>query len=117
MGRIGAFEVGEFGFELVDARVELGDGDIFLAVAALELFNFELQRGVFVLFAVQFGFQFGDAFTPMLEVKVGALEDGADDINVVGALFEPVTEKVAEEGAEDCGDERNEDGFGHAFRR
>jgi len=95
----------------------VGDGDVFLAVAAGKLFDFDFQGGVFLPFEVKLGFQTGDALRPLLEVVVGALEDGVDDIHVVGAFFEAVTEEVAEEAAKERRDEGDEDGFGHDWMR
>src|SRR5690606_38453759 len=112
-----SFELGDFGFQLADAGGEVGDGDVFLAVAAGKLFDFDFQRRVFLPFEVKLGFQTGDALRPLLEVVVGALEDGVDDIHVVGAFFEAVTEEVAEEAAKEPRDECDEDGFGLDWMR
>jgi len=44
----------------------VGDGDVFLAVAAGKLFDFDFERRVFLSFEVQLGFQTGDALRPLL---------------------------------------------------
>lgn len=116
-GVIGAFQEGELGFKLVDAGVQLSDGDVLFGVTALELFDFELEGGIFHALAVEFLLQAGDTVRPIFEVEVRAFEDGIDDVNIVGALFEAEAEEVAEETTHQGGNQGNEDIFGHAEMR